>query len=354
MEASIALSGRERKRLMDVYRSGHDPAQRLRAHILLLLAGGQSWLTISLVLFCSTATIARWKRRYERRGVEAVLGPKEHAGRPPALWRGWAAVVARWAKGMSPLDFGYVRSRWCCATLALVLSEVHQVAVCPETVRVWLHRQQMVWRRPRPTLDRTDPNRARVLRGIRRLLGRLADDEAAVFSDEVDVSTNPRIGSMWMARGQQAAVPTPGDSAKRHVAGSMDWRSGQMTTTVGARRDAGLFLAHLDELRRRYGGYRKVHVICDNASFHRPDRCKQVAAYLEKWGERIELHFLPKYAPETNPVERVWWHLHEEVTRNHRCHDIDRLVGLVMRWLEERGAFRIEGHVYDTVRKAAA
>ena len=255
---------------------------------------------------------------------------------------------------MSPPDFGYVRSRWCCATLALVLSEVHQVAVCPETVRVWLHRQQMVWRRPRPTLDRTDPNRARVLRGIRRLLGRLADDEAAVFSDEVDVSTNPRIGSMWMARGQQAAVPTPGDSAKRHVAGSMDWRSGQMTTTVGARRDAGLFLAHLDELRRRYGGYRKVHVICDNASFHRPDRCKQVAAYLEKWGERIELHFLPKYAPETNPVERVWWHLHEEVTRNHRCHDIDRLVGLVMRWLEERGAFRIEGHVYDTVRKAAA
>src|SRR5438477_385224 len=256
MEASIALSGRERKRLMDVYRGGHDPAQRLRAHILLLLAGGQSWLTISLVLFCSTATIARWKRRYERRGVEAVLGPKEHAGRPPALWRGWAAVVARWAKGM--------------------------------------------------------------------------------------------------ARGRQAAVPTPGDSAKGHVAGSMDWRSGQMTTTVGARRDAGLFLAHLDELRRRYGGYRKVHVNCDNASFHRPDRCKQVAAYLEKWGERIELHFLPKYAPETNPVERVWWHLHEEVTRNHRCHDIDRLVGLVMRWLEERGAFRIEGPVYDTVRKAAA
>src|SRR5437867_12316365 len=98
MEASIALSGRERKRLMDVYRGGHDPAQRLRAHILLLLAGGQSWLTISLVLFCSTATIARWKDRYERGGVEAVLEPKKHAGRLPELWRGWAAVVARWAK----------------------------------------------------------------------------------------------------------------------------------------------------------------------------------------------------------------------------------------------------------------
>ena len=31
MEASIALSGGERKRLMEVYRKGNDPARRLRA-----------------------------------------------------------------------------------------------------------------------------------------------------------------------------------------------------------------------------------------------------------------------------------------------------------------------------------
>ena len=130
------------------------------------------------------------------------------------------------------------------------------------------------------------------------------------------------------------------------------WGGWKETTTVGARRDAGLFLAHLDELRRRYGGYRKVHVICDNASFHRPDRCKQVAAYLEKWGERIELHFLPKYAPETNPVERVWWHLHEEVTRNHRCQDIEALLDLVFDWLGVRSPFEVETSAYES--KAAA
>src|SRR5438094_3540366 len=111
MEASIALSGRERKRLMDVYRGGHDPAQRLRAHILLLLANGQTWLTISLVLFCSTATIARWKQRFERGGVEAVLECRR--GRLPIFWSGWATVVMRWVQDLRPLDFGYVRSRWC-------------------------------------------------------------------------------------------------------------------------------------------------------------------------------------------------------------------------------------------------
>jgi transposase len=31
-----------------------------------------------------------------------------------------------------------------------------------------------------------------------------------------------------------------------------------------------------------------------------------VTEYLARWGGRIKLHYLPKYAPETNPIERVW------------------------------------------------
>jgi hypothetical protein len=45
-----------------------DPALRLRAHLLLLLAAGCPWATIAAVLFCSTRTIARWGRRFEQGG----------------------------------------------------------------------------------------------------------------------------------------------------------------------------------------------------------------------------------------------------------------------------------------------
>jgi len=34
-------------------------------------------------------------------------------------------------------------------------------------------------------------------------LASLPDDEIALFEDEVDINTNPKIGSMWMLRGQQ-------------------------------------------------------------------------------------------------------------------------------------------------------
>jgi len=76
-------------------------------------------------------------------------------------------------------------------------------------------------------------------------------------------------------------------------------------------------------------------VICDNARFH---DCRAVRQYLAKWAGRIELHYLPKYAPETNPIERVWWHLHETITRNHRCSSINELVAEVYAWAETHNA----------------
>ena len=63
-------------------------------------------------------------------------------------------------------------------------------------------------------------------------------------------------------------------------------------------------------------------------------------------GGRVVLHYLPTYAPECNPIERVWWHLHEEITRNHSCETLPELLELVLAWLERRNPFAVEGSVY--------
>lgn len=54
---------------------------------------------------------------------------------------------------------------------------------------------------------------------------------------------------------------------------------------------------------------------------------------------RLRLHFLPKYAPETNAIERVWWRLHETVTRNHRDPTMDALLKNVRDWLDDQCPF---------------
>src|SRR5438270_77057 len=83
------------------------------------------------------------------------------------------------------------------------------------------------------------------------LLAGLPPDETVVWQDEADINTNPEIGRMWMKRGQQATIPTPGTNQKRYVAGSIHWRTGQVFATQGPRRNEELFLAHLEDLRRR-------------------------------------------------------------------------------------------------------
>jgi transposase len=184
------------------------------------------------------------------------------------------------------------------------------------------------------------------------LIAQLPVDETVVFQDEVDVHLNPKIGSMWMPRGQQAEVVTPGNNEKRHLAGSLHWRTGRLLLSApGAKRNASLFLAHLDDLRRQLRSYRVIHVVCDNAKFH---DCRTVLAYLGQHGDQIVLHFLPKYAPETNPIERVWWHLHETITRNHRCVSIDELLREVADWAAAHKTFFLQTASFRATYSLAA
>jgi putative transposase len=342
MDGSIQLKAKERKTLLEYYRKSTDPAVRLRAHILLLLAAGHPWSQITTMLFTSPRTVSRWKKRFERDGVEALLGAPR--GRPAVLAVWWVAVVTRWILQKTPRDFGFLRSRWSCATLVLLLWEERRIDVSTETVRRYLRRENLVWRRPRPVLGPKDSEYTRKLRNIRRLLTNLPDDETVVFQDEVDIDTNPKIGSMWMCRGEQAEVETPGNNTKRYLAGSLHWRTGRLfVSEPGTQRNSVLFVRHLHDLRTKLRQYRHIHVICDNARFH---NCRLVDKFLERWGHRISIHFLPKYAPETNPIERVWWHLHEEITRNHRCKTIEELVDLVFEWLKYKENFEIETSIY--------
>lgn len=62
-----------------------------------------------------------------------------------------------------------------------------------EAVRRWLYRENLVWRRPRPVLDPQDPERQTILRTPRFLLRNLLSGQIAVFQDEVDMNTNPKI-----------------------------------------------------------------------------------------------------------------------------------------------------------------
>lgn len=332
MEGIVRLTENERKALLRVCRGGDARVGR-RANIVLLLSSGRSYREIRSVLFCGADLIADCVRRFREGGVAAVLEDRT----PEASVPSWLLQVAQWLETTTPRDFGYFRSRWSCETLAEILFWETGLRKSRETIRRGLRHLKFVWRRPRPVVGPDDPDYVGKLAAIRRLLSELPEDETAVFQDEVDVHLNPKIGSCWMVRGRQSEVVTPGNNQKRHLAGSLHWRTGTLLVSAPAtRRNTELFLEHLDDLRRSLRGYRVIHVICDNAAFH---NSRAVREYLTQWGHRIRVHFLPRYAPETNPIERIWWRMHETVTRNHRCQSLEELLSEVYLWFATQPSF---------------
>src|SRR5512135_1468921 len=219
MTRSVTLDAVHRRALIERYRKDPDPEVRFRSHILLLLDDGHTWATVCALLFCSSRTIDRWVKRFHQTGVEGLAGHKP--GRPFRFAADWVKVVVAWVTTTAPTAFGFLRSRWCCEAVAILMLELHEVEVSRETVRRWLHRGNLVYRRPRPTLKPKDPGRQAKLDALRGLLAHLPDDETAVFQDEVDLNTNPKIGAMWMVTGQQAEVETPGNNEKRYLSGSI-------------------------------------------------------------------------------------------------------------------------------------
>src|SRR3954465_7574081 len=258
MPKTFSLTAQQRDELLNLYRKDPDPELRFRAHILLLLGEGYAWDTIEAMLFCSSRTVDRWLKRFQAEGVAGLTGRER--GRPVRFGLGWVAVLVSWVTTKTPRDFGFLRSRWSCALLTLLLRDREGISASRETVRRWLHRGHLVYRRPRPVLVPVDPERQAKLDALRELLAGLPADETAVFQDEVDINTNPKIGSMWMVRGEQAEVVTPGNNEKRYLSGSIHWRTGQVFVTEGKPkqgRDTKLFLAHLDDLRSRLRRYKK-------------------------------------------------------------------------------------------------
>lgn len=60
--------------------------------------------------------------------------------------------------------------------------------------------------------------------------------------DEVDIHLNPKIGAMWMMKGEQTEVLTPGQNRKHYLAGSVDMRTGELIWVEAQKKNSDLFI----------------------------------------------------------------------------------------------------------------
>jgi transposase len=327
----------------------------LALHILLLLALHHSPSEIAAVLLCARSTVYAVAQDWQkgRRWPEPVRA----SGPPcltPSLRRSLLALLQK-----TPAAYGWCRTRWSCATLALQLQVQRGIRLSAESVRRCLHALDWVWKRAKLAAKDNDPERASKLARIRRVFERLGPRQALLFADELDLHLLPKVGAQWMPRATQVEVMTPGRNEQRHLAGALDLRTGRVHYRLWFRKVTGLFLDLLNALDRAYPARRwdRIFVVADNDKIH---KARLVQHWLQQH-PRFQLLFLPTYCPRANPIERCFGDLHDKVTRNHRRKRMRDLVADVERHLQQNGPWHYqlselyqEAEVTQALRKQGA
>lgn len=330
----VDLSAGEQIRMREQMRRLRLLCPLLRLHILLLLAQHRSPTDIADWLLCSRSSV------YEvaaagRQGWRP--GPKQKAAESssslllaPSLRRSFLALLAK-----PPAAYGWCRTRWSCAALALSLEARRGLRVSAETIRRWLHGLGGRWKRAKLAAKDNDPERAPKLARIRLAAEALRPRQALLFADELDIHLLPKTGYQWTPKDTQVEVLTPGKNEKHYLAGAWDFRTARVHYRTGPRKTNALFRELLEALEIRYPAcrYDRVFVVVDNYCIH---QAKAVARWLASHS-RFELLRLPTYCPRGNPIERIFGDVHDQVTRNHKRKRLRDLVADVGRYLDRHG-----------------
>jgi transposase len=236
----------------------------------------------------------------------------------------------------SPRDHGWERGTWTLELLALEMVRRSFASVHPATLSRYLAVHAIVYRRARPTVVSPDPDKEAKLAAIAALRASLGPDERLFYEDEVDIHYNPKIGAQWTRKGVQPLVVTPGKNQKRYLAGAFEPATGEVVTLDSGRKNSDLFIGLLKGLCDFFPETRVIHIVVDNYIIH---KSKRTLAAVAKLGGRVQLHFLPTYSPEHNPIERLWKELHDCVTRNHDAKTFADLLQRVEAFLDSAAPY---------------
>lgn len=334
MRAWKGVDNKMRRWVMSEAMVSPDAELQMRCRILRNLVRGESPTVIARILGVGRSQVYRVAHRLLDDGVEGLCDQRAENGELK-VHEAYVTTVLTALAG-SPQQHGYQRPTWTQELLILVAHARTGVKISRTTMSRLLAAQGVRRGRPKPTVacPWPVPAKTRRLNQIRRLERNLPPGEVLLYVDEVDIHLNPKIGDDLMLRGQQKTVLTPGQNVKRYLAGALNSASGRLAWVEGPRKTSALFIALIEHLvKRAYARARVIHLVLDNFRIH---SSRAVQAARERWGDRVQFHFLPPYCPDHNRIERLWKDLHDNVTRNHTCRNMPDLMRYVNDYLQPR------------------
>ncbi|WP_275322761.1 IS630 family transposase, partial [Xenorhabdus bovienii] len=132
--------------------------------------------------------------------------------------------------------------------------------------------------------------------------------------DAVHPTQSTKLSYGWMKRGKEnvKVVETTGSRTRLNILGALNLqRIEEAVIREYPTIDAKNVILFFGAIRETYPLSQKVHIILDGAGYHRSELVQFFAEVLN-----IQLHYLPPYSPNLNPIERLWKYANEQIRNN--------------------------------------
>src|SRR5215212_1478257 len=248
--------------------------------------------------------VNRWIKRH-REGGWAGLSERRRGRRPgeqAALSEPQQQEVIALVRDSTPDRLGLAGFLWTRDSVAELIARRHGRWLARTTVGAYLRGWGFSPQRPqRRALEQNPAAVRRWLATEFPAIRAQARREGGVvlWLDEMGVRSDAAAGRSWAPVGQTPVIKGTGKRFRVNMISAIS-NAGMLRFRLFVGSFTGpVFIDFLRRLLRDCAG-RKVHLIVDGHPVH---RAKLVSAWVGRHAERIELHFLPGYSPELNPVE---------------------------------------------------
>ena len=179
-------------------------------------------------------------------------------------------------------------------------------------LRTWLQRHGFSYKKPAVVPGKANKEQQeKWLADYEKLRQGLQDDETICFIDGVHPTHNVQPAYGWIKKGVRKEIPANTGRSRLNLSGVIDVVSHNVVIQEDQTLNAESTIRFFKKIEEAYPCKRKIHIFCDNAPYYRN---KAVKEYLAT--SKIDLHFLPPYSPNLNPIERLWKWMKERVIYN--------------------------------------
>ena len=176
----------------------------------------------------------------------------------------------------------------------------------------WLGNNGFSYKKPHPTPAKADPlQQKEFIEKYKVLKEKTPDDEPIVFLDGAHPTIATKITYGWIKKGTDKVISTTASRTRINILGAINLSDMRVDVKSYKTIDSESMADYLNVLKAAYPTAPKIHIILDQGSYNTSKATSEIANKLN-----IELHHLPPYSPNLNPIERLWKVMNEYVRNN--------------------------------------